>query len=304
MSLGISEYIDYLITSEETGADKPDEKILDVTLEKIKINKEKLILIGNNPEKDIPIAVNNGIDAILVDTYGVHNDQKEESTYYVMDFNEINEILNFYPEEFTQDKLIILDLIGTLTKHNHLRSEVLTKEFELSLNHVTEPYEQYKVNEIPKKEFWKKLGIENYKEAEERLLSYMELKPEAIKLIKKLQGKAKLAILSNIPKDWGEAIIKNNNLTKYFDKIILSGEVEMLKSKPEMYKLLTEEFPKILPENMYFVDNELEDLLSGKDFLLNTIWFSQEKPDAKFIPDFIVKTFDELDELLFNLIRS
>jgi HAD superfamily hydrolase (TIGR01549 family) len=78
--LNILNYIDYIITSEEIGIEKPSFKMFDAVIEKTKIKKEELIMIGDNFEKDIQGA----------DNYGIYS-------YYlkkIKNFNNINIFFN------------------------------------------------------------------------------------------------------------------------------------------------------------------------------------------------------------------
>ena len=56
--LGILEYIDCILTSEEVGIEKPSSKIFITLLEKMKLNSSDVIIIGDNYEKDIKGASN------------------------------------------------------------------------------------------------------------------------------------------------------------------------------------------------------------------------------------------------------
>ena len=62
--LNLSKYIDFLVTSEEAGAEKPDKKIFNLALQKMKLSKSKVIMIGDNIKKDIKGAESIGIKAI------------------------------------------------------------------------------------------------------------------------------------------------------------------------------------------------------------------------------------------------
>ena len=50
---GLDEFFDYVVTSEEAGADKPDKKPFEVTLEKLKISPSDIWMIGDDPKSDM-----------------------------------------------------------------------------------------------------------------------------------------------------------------------------------------------------------------------------------------------------------
>lgn len=64
--LGIEKDIDFLITSEEAGHDKPHQTIFKLALQKLRLNADEVLMIGDEQEKDIEGARNLGISAILI----------------------------------------------------------------------------------------------------------------------------------------------------------------------------------------------------------------------------------------------
>lgn len=63
-TLKIQDYIDYIITSEEVGIEKPNPKMFQKALDKLKCKPEEAVMIGDNFEKDIKGATDFGIKAI------------------------------------------------------------------------------------------------------------------------------------------------------------------------------------------------------------------------------------------------
>lgn len=68
--LGIMHYFDYIADSHIEGSEKPDKEIFQITLEKMKLNPEEVIHVGDLYYTDIVGANNAGIDAILLDHLG------------------------------------------------------------------------------------------------------------------------------------------------------------------------------------------------------------------------------------------
>ena len=50
---GLDEFFDYVVTSEEAGADKPDKKPFEVVFEKLQLEPERMWMIGDNPRSDM-----------------------------------------------------------------------------------------------------------------------------------------------------------------------------------------------------------------------------------------------------------
>lgn len=66
--LGLHHFFDEVVTSEEAGAEKPDERIFQLALDKMGCRPEKSIMIGNKFSEDILGAINIGMPAILVNS--------------------------------------------------------------------------------------------------------------------------------------------------------------------------------------------------------------------------------------------
>lgn len=65
--LGLTEKIDYLVTSEEAGAEKPSEKMFNLMIKKLGVKPEEIIMIGDSEKKDILGAEALGMKAVLID---------------------------------------------------------------------------------------------------------------------------------------------------------------------------------------------------------------------------------------------
>jgi len=65
--LQVSDYIDYLATSEEAGEEKPSKKIFNLALRKVKLKNNQVIMIGDSLEKDINGAEKLGIKAFNIE---------------------------------------------------------------------------------------------------------------------------------------------------------------------------------------------------------------------------------------------
>jgi HAD superfamily hydrolase (TIGR01549 family) len=50
---GLDEFFDYVVTSEEAGADKPDSRPFEVAFEKLKINPKDIWMVGDDPKSDM-----------------------------------------------------------------------------------------------------------------------------------------------------------------------------------------------------------------------------------------------------------
>lgn len=65
--LGLTKYVDYLVTSEEVGVEKPDPAIFNLALYKLQASPKDVIMVGDSLDKDIMGAKNLGIIAYKVE---------------------------------------------------------------------------------------------------------------------------------------------------------------------------------------------------------------------------------------------
>lgn len=90
--LGIWQYIDVLVTSEEAGVEKPDVKIFDLVMKKLNMKAHELIYVGDSLDKDIVGAVNAGIAAIWFNPK--RQARKKDLPYVEIEsFQEIEEVI-------------------------------------------------------------------------------------------------------------------------------------------------------------------------------------------------------------------
>ena len=64
--LGLAKDIDYLVSSEEAGVEKPDPRIFSLALRKLGLKADQVIMVGDSPERDIAGAEGLGIKAFHV----------------------------------------------------------------------------------------------------------------------------------------------------------------------------------------------------------------------------------------------
>jgi len=65
--LGLQRYIDFLVSSEEAGVEKPSPYIFELALDKLQLKAHEVIMIGDNANKDIA-----GANALQIKAYQVN----------------------------------------------------------------------------------------------------------------------------------------------------------------------------------------------------------------------------------------
>lgn len=88
--LGIDPYIDYMITSEEIGIEKPSKLMFCAVLDKLRLSKNEVLMIGDDYEKDYLGAKKIGIKSLLYDTKGRYISlDSEDIIYQLLDLREL-----------------------------------------------------------------------------------------------------------------------------------------------------------------------------------------------------------------------
>ncbi len=81
--LGIGPLLDWIVTSEEVGVEKPDPRIFQVCVEKSGVSSGECLFVGDNLRGDIEGAMRAGMNAMLYDP-GFHVKEKEGLPYRVI----------------------------------------------------------------------------------------------------------------------------------------------------------------------------------------------------------------------------
>lgn len=63
--LNLIDYIDCIVTSEEVGEEKPSSSVFTLVLDKLNLNADEVIMVGDSQSKDIDGAINCGMKAML-----------------------------------------------------------------------------------------------------------------------------------------------------------------------------------------------------------------------------------------------
>ena len=104
----LDHYFDYIVTSEETGADKPDERMFKLALEKIKPVGSRIWMVGDNPVKDI-LGAKQSINAITFQKIhsGVEVNTREHAADFMFrNFSQIRRILVKLQEKSPIEELV------------------------------------------------------------------------------------------------------------------------------------------------------------------------------------------------------
>jgi len=206
---------------------------------------------------------------------------------------------------------------GVTTSFNdfsHIYFEVRDKLYEESSKSLEEPHFNVRVSRT-----LKKLGYNL--EAQhpivtgatnvfaDEFIRYVRLDDDAVEVLEKLHGKYKLGIVSNfaIPEAvW--TLLEKFNLKKFFDVIIVSGEINKRKPSPIIFEKALKDL-NIKPSDAAFVgDTPRLDVKGARDAGIKpilirrkrsatdrpTMIWTPPKDDSNLQPDIIIKSLREL----------
>jgi HAD superfamily hydrolase (TIGR01549 family)/HAD superfamily hydrolase (TIGR01509 family) len=290
--LGITEHIDFIVTSEEAGVEKPHPALFLLALKKANCLPEEAVMVGDSIKKDIEGALYLNIRPVLITKklFG-----RKYVCPVIRNFKELLSVLNIRKKNLSNKKVIIFDLMGTVFKESHIIKKsfypiVKRKGIHISYSQLKDIYTKYSLGEIGQTDFWKIIP----KEIEQKFLDSIKLNKRVPKVVKKLKNKGYLlGILSNIPKEWGSYLVNKFSLNKYFSIIVFSGEYGARKPNEKLYKIFLEK-AKFKPQKCYLIDDKLINLREARFLLMKTIWMKKNKEKITFIPDYIIRNVDNL----------
>lgn len=106
-------------------------------------------------------------------------------------------------------------------------------------------------------------------------------KEETVAFIKRLQGKADIALLSNAPLGVIETQFEKHNLFPLFDKVFVSCNLKMAKPDPKIYLHCVGSFNKVY-EEIYMIDDSIANLRYLPEIGITPVHFRSVK-DLEFL---------------------
>lgn len=93
--LGVIEYFDSIVVSEEFGFEKPDPRLFRNALNQLRVNASETLMVGDDPARDIIGAKNVGIKTALVTQYSRKTPPRSEKEIADIVVGKVTEILSF-----------------------------------------------------------------------------------------------------------------------------------------------------------------------------------------------------------------
>jgi HAD superfamily hydrolase (TIGR01509 family) len=95
---------------------------------------------------------------------------------------------------------------------------------------------------------------------------------EVVSIVTDLSQKYKLALVSNAPSKLIRGILAENDLEQYFDAIVVSSEVGMVKPSPEIFHLALERL-QASPAESVFIDDNIRHVEGAKKVGIRAVQF-------------------------------
>jgi len=131
----------------------------------------------------------------------------------------------------------------------------------------------------------------------EGFMEYVRIDEHAVEVLRKLQGKYKLGIVSNfaIP----ECVVKlleTQDIASFFDVVVVSGAVNKRKPSPEIFQQALEKLGVAASETVFVGDTVDADVKGAKDMGMKTIFVERrkQKEAEQVCPDQTIKSLSEL----------
>ena len=135
----------------------------------------------------------------------------------------------------------------------------------------------------------------------EEFMTYVRIDENAEAMLRSLHGKYKLGIISNfaIP-ECVLKLLKNHDLDRLFDVIVVSGAVNKRKPSPEIFKSTLKALDVSASETVFVGDTVDADIEGAKAVGMKAIYIERrvQKESEKVCPDQTIKRLSELSSVL------
>ncbi len=202
--------------------------------------------------------------------------------------------------------MIVFDLFGVVISEAHMLSSALMPLLPPGTGkaRVKPLYRDYTRGAISEQVFWQGIGQGGNRALRHRFLDQFELDGDLDAVVRELQPRYRLAVLSNLAADWADVLIPRLGLDRLFSPLVISGRVGAEKPEPAIYRRLLGETG--LPgARMLFIDDRLENLAAAHSFFgMATVHLGREEEDFPFSPDFRIRRLGELPALVEGIDRG
>ena len=174
-------------------------------------------------------------------------------------------------------KAVIFDMHGVIMKepNGNLMPFVNQKFPQKTFEDVYPFWAEVSLGKCTSHEYLQMIGFEeNLPEIEQVYLDTLEFDKEFIKCATILKKRYRLALLSNDVSEWSLYIRNKYGLDKFFDVIVISGDVGMKKPFPDIYEYTLQQLNQPANE-CFFIDDRPGNLIPAAKLGIKPILFNK-----------------------------
>jgi FMN phosphatase YigB (HAD superfamily) len=200
-----------------------------------------------------------------------------------------------------KQSVIVFDFMGVVFKEGRVLSNLLVPMFRPSLPHeeIRKRYRGFVIGEIGSDEFWAGM-VSDARQAEKTYLDRFKL-ADGFEVVFDLKQRYQLAVLSEVPAEWGDYLVRKFELDRVFDVMVLSGRVGVTKPDIRIFRMILEKLGR--DRDYAFIDDNHENLAVASGLGWRTIWmknhFSRFQQTG-YKPDVVIDGLGELRPLLLE----
>ncbi len=126
----------------------------------------------------------------------------------------------------------------------------------------------------------------------------VEVVPGIEAVLKHLQSRSRLAIVSNSMSNVARQALKRFHLEQYFEAVVISRDIGIRKPDPEIFHFALNALGIEGSKAMHVGDSLKEDVHGGKNAGLTTIWINPRMGERSEVPDYTIQSITELMQFL------
>jgi putative hydrolase of the HAD superfamily len=132
----------------------------------------------------------------------------------------------------------------------------------------------------------------------------VELFPETLPVLHELHGRYKMAIITNGFAETHDAKIARLELSRFFDSVVLAGEMELAKPDPAVFRHAMDELKVSAEESVMVGDRFDRDIVGAHAAGMRAIWVNSRNevmPAGARLPDVTIPSIADLPDALLTL---
>jgi FMN phosphatase YigB (HAD superfamily) len=205
------------------------------------------------------------------------------------------------PTNTHSQSAIVFDFMGVVFREGMVLSNLLMPMFRPPIRYeeIRRRYRKFVIGEIGSDEFWAGM-VPDARQAERAYLDHFEL-ADGFDVVFDLKRHYQLAVLSEVPADWGDYLVRKFELDSVFDVMVLSGQVGVTKPDVRIFEILLEKLGR--DRSFSFIDDNVDNLAVASHFGWKTIWMKNDFPRSHepcYNPDVVINCLGELKALFLE----